>query len=204
MFTPPGCRSDLARDLPRHPSSHGLAPRQSALSVSLQPAMPAMDDAPAGAPVLVVFVDHAAWWWLRLLRPGFRHCFVVLATGTVWLACEPLKDRIELVVLNLPREFDLARFYHEQGHRVLSGQRPQPGPRRRFTLAPVTCVTVVKRVLAIDAPWVWTPSQLYAYLCDSGQGFVEPTTVPPPYRRPFKLAASARNSALDNATALGI
>jgi hypothetical protein len=182
MFTAPGCRCDLARDLTRHPSSHGLARRQSALSVSPQPAMPAMDDAPAGAPVLVVFVDHTACWWLRLLRPGFRHCFVVLGTGPVWLACEPLKDRIELVVLNLPREFDLARFYHEQGHRVLSGQRPQPGPRRRFTLAPLTCVTVVKRVLAIDAPWVWTPSQLYAHLCDSGQGFVEPdhgpTTVP--------------------------
>jgi hypothetical protein len=182
MFTAPGYRSGLARDLSRHPSSRGPARRQSVSSVSPHPAMPAIDGAPAGAPVLVVFVNHTACWWLRLLRPGFRHCFVVLGTGAVWLACEPLKDRIELTVLNLPREFDLARFYHEQGHRVLSGQRPEPGPRRRFTPAPVTCVTVVKRVLAIDAPWVWTPSQLYAYLCDSGRGFVEPdrglTTAP--------------------------
>jgi hypothetical protein len=179
MLTAPGCRSRLARDLPRHPSSHGPARRQSAPGVSPDPAI---DGAPAGAPVLVVFVNHTACWWLRLLRPGFRHCFVVLGVDPLWLACEPLKDRIELIVLNLPRDFDLARFYHEQGHRVLSGQRPQPRPGRRFTLAPLTCVTVVKRVLAIDAPWVWTPSQLYAYLCNSGRGFVEPdrgpTTVP--------------------------
>jgi hypothetical protein len=120
---------------------------------------------PAGPSVIVVFVDHAACPWLRLLRRGFRHCFAALRVGRLWLACEPLKDRIELEVLDLPCEFDLARFYDEQGYRVLLGHRPPPGPRRRFTLAPLTCVTVIKRLLAIDAPLVWTPSQLYAHLC---------------------------------------
>jgi hypothetical protein len=61
-------------------------------------------------PILVVFADHAGCAWLRFLRRGFRHCFVVLRAGSVWLACEPLKDRIELDVLRLPPEFDLAAF----------------------------------------------------------------------------------------------
>lgn len=129
------------------------------------------DRQPAGLPVLVVFVDHAACLSLRLLRRGFRHCFVVLSAGPRWLACEPLKDRIELAVLDLPREFNLARFYGEQGHRVLVGHRPPPGPRRRFALAPLTCVTVVKRLLGINAPWVWTPFQLYAHLSAPAGGF---------------------------------
>ena len=121
--------------------------------------------------VLVVFTDHAACVWLRPLRRGFRHCFVVLRTGSLWLACEPLKDRIELDVLALPPDFDLAAFYGAQGHRVLLGRRPPPRPRRSFAPAPLTCVTVVKRLLGIDASWVWTPWQLYAHLTAPELGF---------------------------------
>jgi hypothetical protein len=129
-------------------------------------------DSGSGAPqVLVVFVDHVVCPWLHLLQRGFRHCFVVLRTGPLWLACEPLKDRIELDVLDLPSGFDLARFYGEQGHRVLLGRRPSSAPRRRFALAPLTCVTIVKRLLGINAPWVCIPSQLYTHLAGPTYGF---------------------------------
>jgi hypothetical protein len=121
--------------------------------------------------VLVVFADHVACPWLRPLRRGFRHCFAVVRARSVWLACEPLKDRIELDALALPDNFDLATFYSQQGHRVLLGQRLPPRARRRFALAPLTCVTVVKRLLWIDAPWVWTPWQLYAHLSGPKGGF---------------------------------
>jgi hypothetical protein len=121
--------------------------------------------------VIVVFVDHTACPWLRLLRRGFRHCFVAWRVGLLWLACEPLKDRIELEILDLPRDFDLARFYGEQGHHVLLGRRPPSAQRRRFALAPITCVTVIKRLLAIDAPLIWTPAQLYGHLRGPRCGF---------------------------------
>jgi hypothetical protein len=121
--------------------------------------------------VLVVFADDAGCTWLRFLRRGFRHCFVLLRAGPVWLACEPLKDRIELDVLALPPEFDVAAFYGAQGHRVLQGRRLPSRPRRPFAPAPLTCVTVVKRLLGIYAPWVWTPWQLYAHLTAPQLGF---------------------------------
>jgi hypothetical protein len=54
---------------------------------------------------------------------------------------------------------------------VLLGRRPPPGPRRRCAPAPLTCVTVVKRLLGIHAPWVWSPWQLYAYLSGPACGF---------------------------------
>ena len=76
--------------------------------------------------MLVVFVDHAECRWLRVLRAGFRHCFVVIRDRSVWLACDPLKDRIELSVLSLPENFDLPGFYAGRGHRVLGGAtRPE-------------------------------------------------------------------------------
>ena len=137
-----------------------------ASSDALERSLPREDrrQSPA-ALVLVVFVDETACPWLRPLRRGFRHCFVVLRAGSLWLACEPLKDRIELDVLDLPHAFDLAGFYSRQGHRVLLGRRPRLGSRPRFAPAPLTCVTVVKRLLGIRAPWVWSPWQLYSHLC---------------------------------------
>jgi hypothetical protein len=126
---------------------------------------------PPAAAVLVIFADHAACPWLRPLRRGFRHCFVVMRAGSVWLACEPLKDRIELDALAVPDDFDLAAFYCQQGHQVLLGERLPARARSRFALAPLTCVTVVKRLLGIDAPWVWTPWQLYAHLSGPKGGF---------------------------------
>ena len=143
-----------------------------------------IDQSPASA-VLVVFADDAGCAWLRPLRRGFRHCFVVLRAGSVWLAFDPLKDRIDLDALELPSEFDLAAFYREQGHRVLLGQRPPPRKRPRFSLAPLTCVTVVKRLLGIDAPWVWTPWQLYAHLSGPEHGFTPCSPL-----RPQNFAAS--------------
>jgi hypothetical protein len=121
--------------------------------------------------VLVVFADDGGCVWLRFLRRGFRHCFVLLRAGSVWLACEPLKHRIELDVLALPPEFDLAAFYGAQGYRVLQGRRLPSRPRRPFAPAPLTCVTVVKRLLGVYAPWVWTPWQLYAHLTAPELGF---------------------------------
>ena len=153
---------------------------------------------PAAPSVLVVFADHVGCPWLRPLRPGFRHCFAVLRAGSVWLACDPLKDRIELDALELPGNFDLAAFYREQGHRVLEGRRPPPRTRRRFALAPLTCVTVVKRLLSIHAPWVCTPWQLYTHLSGSERGFRE--TAGATWATEPRMAGSRENAALDRLT----
>jgi hypothetical protein len=117
---------------------------------------------------LVVFVNQADCLWLRILRPGFRHCFVALRDGTTWLTCDALKDRLELSVLPLTSEFDLAGFYAEQGHTVLLGTTRPNLPRRPFAVAPLTCVTIAKRLLGVRAPRVVTPWQLFRLLeCDA-------------------------------------
>lgn len=122
-------------------------------------------DGHEGQPALVVFVDRAECRWLRLLKPGFRHCFAVLRDGPAWLVCDPLLDRIELHWLDLPPEHDLARHYAAQGHIVLAGRAGREGPTRApARLAPLTCVTVVKRIIGLCAPRVMTPWQLFRHL----------------------------------------
>ena len=48
---------------------------------------------------LVVFVDDTEVNWLRILKPGFRHCFAALEAERGWLICDPLKGEIALSFL---------------------------------------------------------------------------------------------------------
>lgn len=122
---------------------------------------------------LVVFVNHARCRWLCGLRAGFRHCFVVLRDGSDWLACDPLKDRIELSVLPVSEQFDLPGFYAALGYTVLLGATRPDLPRRGFGIAPLTCVTIAKRLLGVHAFSVLTPWQLYRHLRADGFHFLD-------------------------------
>jgi hypothetical protein len=116
---------------------------------------------------MIVFVDHTECYWLQSLRRGFRHCFVALEHGSAWLVCDSLKSHMELTLLDLPETFDLGRHYASQGHRVLVGRIGLQVPQTGVAFAPLTCVNVAKRLLAIRAPWVWTPWQLFCHLLNA-------------------------------------
>ncbi|MGC1955501.1 MAG: hypothetical protein WA970_23575, partial [Gammaproteobacteria bacterium] len=54
-----------------------------------------------------------------------------------------------------------------QGHRVLLGRVGLQPPRTAIAVAPLTCVSVAKRLLAIRAAAVWTPRQLFSHLLNT-------------------------------------
>ena len=70
---------------------------------------------------LVVFEDRADSWHLRLLRPGFRHCFCVIGIDGLWVICDPLKARIELTPIQGFVESALAERLALPGRTVLRG-----------------------------------------------------------------------------------
>jgi hypothetical protein len=120
-----------------------------------------------GSDAFVVFVDHTDCLWLRWLKPGFRHCFAAFRTGDVWVVCDPLKDRIELLPVDLTAlagDFDLSAFYAQQGHVVLVGKAVAKQTPRRPTIEPLTCVAVTKRVLGLRSSWIFTPWHLFCFL----------------------------------------
>ena len=116
---------------------------------------------------MIIFVDHTECRWLQPLRRGFRHCFVALQHSSAWLVCDSLKSHMELTLLNPPSSFDLATYYASQGHRVLVGRIGSPQPRSAVAFAPLTCVSVAKRLLGIRAASVWTPWQLFSHLLNA-------------------------------------
>lgn len=115
---------------------------------------------------LVVFADDCSLRRLRLLRRGFRHCFVAVRSGAGWVICDPLSNRTDLAFVADATAGDLARWYQSHGLQVLA-TRIAPPPRRPAPVRPYTCVEAVKRVLGIEARWVLTPWQLYRRLRDA-------------------------------------
>jgi hypothetical protein len=143
-----------------------------------------------GPRALVVFEDRPGPSTLRFLRPGFRHCFCVVGSGRAWTICDPLKTRLEIVPLLGFGEPQLAAHYRRTGRVVLAGNVVAGAAPRRVRLRPMTCVEIVKRVLNVEAPSVFTPFQLHRALLGTASGS-EPFL-------PFELDGAA--DGLDNDT----
>ena len=110
----------------------------------------------------VIFSGKADLPWLKCLKPGFRHCFVILNDGRNWVTIDPLLNYMDVMVHTVPAEFDLPRWLQARGHKVVEAplyRLKKPAPWMAFT-----CVEAVKRVLGIHARMVLTPWQLYRHL----------------------------------------
>lgn len=112
---------------------------------------------------LVVFSGQADLWWLRLLRPGFRHCFVVLRGDRGWVAVDALSHRTALVHIPEMQENILQTCYRRRGFLVVPSEINSP-KKSMAPIMPYSCVESVKRILGIHARLVVTPWQLYRHL----------------------------------------
>lgn len=112
---------------------------------------------------LVVFADATDLWWLRLLRPGFRHCFVVLATAGGWVIVDPMSHVTSIAYFPFIEEFDLRQWYVQCGLTVVPVKN-NTTDKRVAPFLPHSCVESIKRILGIRALTVLTPWQLYRHL----------------------------------------
>ncbi|WP_207539134.1 hypothetical protein [Sabulicella rubraurantiaca] len=125
--------------------------------------------APDSQCVWIVFSGRADHRWLRLLRPGFRHCFAALHDSSGWTVLDPLTGRLACARPEVTPDFDLPRFFRRAGMRVLGPFAPTaPGRGSRLLLAPFSCVSVCRAILGPAAPRAWTPLGLYRGLQNLG------------------------------------
>lgn len=118
-----------------------------------------------GQRVWIAFGGEADQPWLRLLRPGFRHCFAALGDEAGWTVLEPLSGRLLVARLPVPAGFDLPGFYRRAGLAVVGPFLPDaPRPRRLPPLSPLTCVGLCRALLGPDAPFALTPHGLFRAL----------------------------------------
>lgn len=110
----------------------------------------------------IAFGGRADLPWLRLLRPGFRHCFAALSDASGWTVLDPLCGRLAVARPEVPPGFDLPGFYRRAGLTVLGPFAPAaPAPLPLPPLLPLTCVGLCRAVLGPGAPAALTPYGLY-------------------------------------------
>jgi hypothetical protein len=122
---------------------------------------------PTAVHALVVFTDQCDVWWLRGLRPGFRHCFAVVRDPAgEWLACDWLKGHLVFRVYGPADPADLVARLMARGHRV--AEVPARGPRRRARLRAMSCVEVAKQAVGLGGWRPLTPYGLWRHLGRAG------------------------------------
>ncbi len=124
--------------------------------------MSAQDKNTAGTEAWVVFSGQTEMPWLNILKPGFRHCYVLLNDGQHWLSIDPLSNYMEVTVHHVPAAFDLPLWMKDRGHKILPARIERK--RKQAPWSVFTCVEAVKRVLGIHSRIVFTPWQLYRHL----------------------------------------
>lgn len=110
----------------------------------------------------VVFFGDTDIAWLKILKPGFRHCAVLMDDGQNWITIDPLSNYTDVTVHPFPHEFNLPLWMRDTGHKVVPAQitrsmRPAP-------IGIYSCVEAVKRVLGLHCWQIITPWQLYRHL----------------------------------------
>lgn len=110
---------------------------------------------------LVCFYDPDETRLRWLLKPGFRHCFVCVRDGDFWLLVDATMG-VPLIKVLAPAAFDVAAFYRAEGYTVVETEQRTQAIRCPVSVA--NCVGLVKAVLAIRAPFAWTPWLLYRHL----------------------------------------
>lgn len=110
----------------------------------------------------VIFSNNTDLPWLKVLKQGFRHCSVLINDGTHWVTFDPMSNYTDVVVHNMPANFDLPQWLTDRGHHVVPAQIERPDVPAPWTV--LTCVEAVKRVLGIHHFFIFTPWQLYKYL----------------------------------------
>lgn len=152
---------------------------------------------------LAVFHDQGSDHWAnRWLKPGFKHVFACLQLREYWVRVDGMDGVPKVEVLAGP-QYDLAAFYRKLGYVVAEFEAPQLPPRLPFVTA--NCVGLVKLVLGIRAPFVWTPWQLHQHLKGvpamrfalPGKSVFDPPSPPDPAPPPAQPKAPAVEAAGD-------
>jgi len=117
----------------------------------------------AGRRALVGFSGDVQAWWLRVLRPGYRHVAVAIDDGAGgFIFYNPMLNASEIVRIE-GSEKTVKQKMEKAGFKVVAVLTETP-PVKPLAFRPYNCVEGVKRALGINAPWVLTPWQLYGLI----------------------------------------
>lgn len=111
----------------------------------------------------VIFVDNVSLWWLRILKEGFRHCYMLLKLrdDMGWLELNPYSNQLVIKFYDVEDSSDyILQLQKDQNLKICSIDITY-APLKCAPLNFFSCVEMVKRVLGIHSFFTITPYQLY-------------------------------------------
>lgn len=119
--------------------------------------------------VYIVFEDTTALWWLRFLKPGFRHCYLLLVSRErrAVVLLNPKSNQIDVALYTDCDSEDFIRNFSARSGLTLCRTHIQPAALKPAPLMFFTCVEFVKRVLGWHDISIITPYQLYKKIKNS-------------------------------------
>ncbi len=111
----------------------------------------------------VIFTNSTGLWWLRLLKSGFRHCYILqsMQKGCLWLEINPFSDQVIINTYNYKEPKSIEDMLEDKDFSVACLVDVMDAPQKCAPLGFFTCVELVKRVLGIHSANIVTPYQLY-------------------------------------------
>jgi len=111
----------------------------------------------------IIFTNNTDIKPLRLLKNGFRHCFMISQQDNRWILVDPKSNKMDIDILPHPHHFNFPRYFIEQGYHVVKVPKINV-PHKILCPFPVSCVETIKRLIGLNKFWVLTPYQLYKSL----------------------------------------
>lgn len=112
----------------------------------------------------VVFSGHTDISWLKFLKAGFQHCFILLNDGRRWMSIDPLSPYTDIQIYHhISPDFDLPSWLEVQGDKVVYANIKR-NHKKAAPCMVFTCVESIKRILGIHKRFIITPWQLCKFL----------------------------------------
>ncbi len=124
--------------------------------------------------IYVVFTDNTSLWWLKPLRRGFRHCYILarIAPNNLWLELNPMSNQTFIFIRSLTEDLNYFQKLRHEGCKIVR-LKVQAAELRPAPLNIFSCVEFVKRVVGIHKFSIITPYQLYKNILVNRNKFLD-------------------------------
>jgi hypothetical protein len=113
--------------------------------------------------IWVVFSNDTDIKILKILKHGFRHCFLIVKDNDQWIVIDPRANKTDFSILPHPSHFNLPRYFSNEG-KTVTKLPVIDTPDKIAPIFPMSCVETIKRLIGLHHRWVITPYQLYRAL----------------------------------------
>lgn len=118
----------------------------------------------------VVFENNTSLWWLRFLKKGYRHCYMLICISkkyNLWLELNPMSNQLYIFKHESLLGLDYITHLKTSKKVTVLPVEFYQAPLKCAPLGLFTCVEFVKRILGIHKFSIITPYQLYTFLTNS-------------------------------------